>query len=141
MRKERKVRPGFTPQEDVAIFRGSRQQAMDARALPKGHIPGWTPPGAAASQKQEPQSKSTKKNEKRREKRKEKRQEVVREHWDSDDEDASAPPADKEAPAAQVTDGTTSPQGQKSQEEPTESKGAAESGVDAVADKLDKLTV
>jgi len=142
MRKERKVRPGFTPQEDVAIFRGSRQQAMDARALPKGHIPGWTPTGAAASQKQESQSKSSKKNEKRKEKRKEKRQEVVRENWDSeDDEDTSAPPADK-APAAQSSDDTTSPQGQNSQEEPTESKGAAEeSGVDAVADKLDKLTV
>jgi partner of Y14 and mago len=143
LRKERKVRPGFTPQEDVAIFRGSRQQAMDARALPKGHIPGWSPPGAAASQKQETQSKSAKKNEKRKEKRKEKRQEVVRENWDSeDDEDTSAPPADKKAPAALLPDGTTSPQEQNSQEEPTESKGAAaESGVDAVADKLDKLTV
>jgi partner of Y14 and mago len=114
---------------------------MDARALPKGHIPGWTPPGAAASQKQEPQSKSAKKNEKRKEKRKEKRQEVVRENWDSEDDgETSAPPADK-APAAQPSDGTTSPQGQNSQEEPTESKGAAGSGVDAVADKLDKLTV
>jgi partner of Y14 and mago protein len=117
---------------------------MDARALPKGHIPGWNPPSATASQKQEPQSKSAKKNEKRREKRKEKRQEVVRENWDSEDDDGDtpAPPADKEALAAQAADGTTSLQGQNSQEGPTESKGVtAELGVDAVADKLDKLTV
>jgi len=145
MRKERKVRPGFTPQEDVAIFRSTRQQAVEARALPKGHIPGWAPPGAAAQAKKEPQSKSAKKNEKRKEKRKEKRQEPVQENWDSDDnEDATAPPADKETRPAEAADGTTSPspQGQNSQEEPIEPKVAgAESGVDAVADKLDKLTV
>jgi partner of Y14 and mago protein len=141
VRKERKVRPGFTPQEDVAIFRSVRQQAVDARALPKGHIPGWAPPGAAAQAKKEPQSKSAKKNEKRKEKRKEKREEVVQENWDSDDNEvAGAPPADK----VEATDGTTSPssQGQNSQEKPTERKvAAAESDVDAVADKLDKLTV
>jgi partner of Y14 and mago protein len=116
---------------------------IDARALPKGHVPGWAPPSTTAQVKKEPQSKSAKKNEKRKEKRKEKRQEVVRENWDSDDdEDASAPSGGKEAPPTQATDGTTSPQGQDSQEEPTESKGTgAESGVDAVVDKLDKLTV
>ncbi|KAG1820259.1 uncharacterized protein BJ212DRAFT_1245840, partial [Suillus subaureus] len=41
VRKQLKIRPGFTPQEDVSRFRGSRQQAMDATALPKGHILGW----------------------------------------------------------------------------------------------------
>ncbi|KAH9963207.1 hypothetical protein BC827DRAFT_1095607, partial [Russula dissimulans] len=87
LRKERKIRPGFTPQEDVARFRSTRQQAVDTRALPKGHIPGWTPPGAPAPEKKEPQSKSAKKNEKRREKRKEKREEPVRENWDSDDDE------------------------------------------------------
>ncbi|EMD41068.1 hypothetical protein CERSUDRAFT_37833, partial [Gelatoporia subvermispora B] len=44
VRKERKIRPGFTPQEDVRRFRGTRQQQMDSTALPKGHIIGWTPP-------------------------------------------------------------------------------------------------
>lgn len=145
MRKERKVRPGFTPQEDVALFRSARQQAVDTRALPKGHIPGWAPTSAAAQAKKDPQSKSAKKNEKRKEKRKEKRQEVVQENWDSDDnEDTAAPPADKEARPTEAADSTTSPppQGQCSQEEPTEQKVAsAESGVDAVADKLDKLAV
>ena len=137
MRKERKIRPGFTPQEDVARFRSVRQQAVDARALPKGHVPGWSPPGAPAPEKKESLSKSAKKNEKRREKRKEKRQEVVQENWDSEaDEDATAD-------TAQVADGTTSLQGQDAQkEEPTGPKVAkAESGVDAVADKLDKLAV
>jgi partner of Y14 and mago len=137
VRKERKIRPGFTPQEDVARFRSTRQQAVDARTLPKGHVPGWAPPGAAASETKESQSKSAKKNEKRKEKRKEKRQEVVQENWDSEaEEDATAKPT-------QVTDGTTSPQGQQAQkEESTEPKvDGAESGVDAVVDKLDQLTV
>ena len=145
MRKERKIRPGFTPQEDVARFRSIRQQAVDARALPKGHVPGWAPPGAPAPEKKEQQSKSAKKNEKRKEKRKEKRQEVVQENWDSDadDDDATARPVDKEARTAQVADGTTSPQGQHAQkEEPTGPKAAkAESGMDTVVEKLDKLAV
>ena len=141
MRKERKIRPGFTPQEDVQRFRSIRQQAVDARTLPKGHVPGWAPPGAPAPEKKDPLSKSAKKNEKRREKRKEKRQEVVQENWDSDDdEDATPDPVDKEARTAQVADGTTSPHAQK--EEPAGPKAAkAESGVDAVVDKLDKLAV
>jgi partner of Y14 and mago protein len=141
MRKERKIRPGFTPQEDVARFRSIRQQAVDSRALPKGHVPGWAPSGAAAPEKEDQQSKSAKKNEKRKEKRKEKQQEVVQENWDSDaDEDATAHPVDKEA---QVADGTTSPQGQHAQkEEPTGPKDAgAEPSVDTVVDKLDKLAV
>jgi len=146
VRKERKIRPGFTPQEDVARFRSGRQQAVDSRALPKGHIPGWTPSGAAAPEKKEQQSKSAKKNEKRKEKRKEKREEVVQENWDSDadeDEDATAHPVDKETRTAQVADGTTSPEGQQARkEEPTRPKVArAESAVDEVADKLDKLAV
>ncbi|KAI0254267.1 hypothetical protein BJV78DRAFT_1121588 [Lactifluus subvellereus] len=141
VRKERKIRPGFTPQEDVARFRSTRQQAVDTRALPKGHIPGWAPPGAAT---REPQSKSAKKNEKRKEKRKEKRQEVVRESWDSeDDEEAGATPANKEAVPAQAADNTPSPQSKHTQKvEHTGPKIAStESGVDAVADKLDKLSV
>jgi partner of Y14 and mago protein len=146
VRKERKIRPGFTPQEDVARFRSARQQAQDARALPKGHVPGWAPPGAPApATKKEPQSKSAKKNEKRKEKRMEKRQEPVQENWDSEaDEDVASPPEDNESRPIQASDGTTSPQGQQDQKEGlTESKiaAAAEPGVDAVADKLHKLTV
>jgi len=70
----------------------------------------------------------------------------VRENWDSDDdEDAAAPPADNKEvqPVAQATNGTTSSQGQHTQEEkPTgRNVAAAETGVDAVVDKLDKLSV
>jgi partner of Y14 and mago len=147
VRKERKIRPGFTPQEDVARFRSTRQQAMDTRALPKGHVPGWTPPGSAVPEKKDPQSKSAKKNEKRREKRKEKRQEAVRESWDSEDEqqEAGATPVDKEVVAAvQAADSTASQlQGQHVQKEDHARPEIAstESGVDAVTDQLDKLTV
>ncbi|KAF8312829.1 hypothetical protein DL93DRAFT_2059600, partial [Clavulina sp. PMI_390] len=41
VRKEIKIRPGFTPQEDVGRFKTSRQQQREATALPKGHILGW----------------------------------------------------------------------------------------------------
>jgi partner of Y14 and mago len=134
VRKERKIRPGFTPQEDVARFRSTRQQAVDARALPKGHVPGWTPPGSAAPEKKDPQSKSAKKNEKRREKRKEKRQEVVRESWDSEDEqqEAGPTPVDKEVVAAEHT---------QKEDHPRPEIASTESGVDAVTDRLDKLSV
>ncbi|KAI0346757.1 hypothetical protein BDW22DRAFT_1366747, partial [Trametopsis cervina] len=44
VRKEIKIRPGYTPQEDVSRFRGTRQKQMEATALPKGHIIGWAPP-------------------------------------------------------------------------------------------------
>ncbi|KAI0700701.1 hypothetical protein BC835DRAFT_1211761, partial [Cytidiella melzeri] len=44
VRREIKIRPGFTPQEDVSRFRGTRQKQMDTTALPKGHIIGWAPP-------------------------------------------------------------------------------------------------
>jgi partner of Y14 and mago protein len=146
LRKERKIRPGFTPTEDVARFRSTRQQAVDARALPKGHIPGWVPPGAPTPEKKEAQSKSAKKNEKRKEKRKEKRQEVVPESWESD-EDAIVTPTGKEAKAVstQAVDNSPKAAGQRAQDDPPEdatSKVASpESGVDAVADKLDKLSV
>jgi len=44
VRKELKIRPGFTPQEDVGRFKTSRKQAAEVNALPKGHIVGWVPP-------------------------------------------------------------------------------------------------
>jgi len=147
LRKERKIRPGFTPQEDVARFRSVRQQAVEARALPKGHIPGWAP-GAATPEKKEAQSKSAKKNEKRKEKRKEKREEVVRESWESeDDEDVIATHTGKAAEAVptQAVDGTPSAPGQHAQNDPHEkaehTASLPESGLDAVTDKLDKLSV
>lgn len=107
VRKEIKIRPGFTPQEDVSRFRGSRQQAADRAALPKGHIMGWVPPSSETKPKPKSGSlaavaaaavaaadtanlsKTQKKNAKRAAKRAEKRKEepAVKENWDDDDDD------------------------------------------------------
>jgi len=89
VRKQIKIRPGFTPQEDVRRFRGTRQAQMDQTALPKGHIVGWAPPSAASPKPAAPLSKSAKKNEKRKEKRKEKKDEPVKvkDNWEDEDED------------------------------------------------------
>ncbi|KAL0949756.1 hypothetical protein HGRIS_009794 [Hohenbuehelia grisea] len=102
VRKQLKIRPGFTPQEDVRRFRGSRQQQMDANALPKGHIIGWVPPtnskpgayafpalgkSTSASTGEKPLSKAAKKNLKRKEKREDKRADAVKDNWDDDDDD------------------------------------------------------
>ncbi|KIK65339.1 hypothetical protein GYMLUDRAFT_38787 [Collybiopsis luxurians FD-317 M1] len=91
VRKEIKIRPGFTPQEDVSRFRGTRQAQMDANALPKGHILGWTPPPTDANASK-PMSKSAKKNAKRREKKISEKtiEEPVKDSWEDDDEPPAA---------------------------------------------------
>ncbi|PPQ71772.1 hypothetical protein CVT26_007606 [Gymnopilus dilepis] len=102
VRKQIKIRPGFTPQEDVRRFRGTKQAQMDANALPKGHIIGWAPPptGTASSGANgaKPMTKSAKKNAKRKEKREKEKAEAadVPDDWD-DDEDLAKPST---APAA-----------------------------------------
>jgi partner of Y14 and mago len=103
VRKELKIRPGFTPQEDVSRFRGSRQAQMDRNALPKGHIIGWTPPSASSPPVKTGMSKSAKKNEKRKEKRKEATQKKIAESWEDEDEDEPpAPRADAENKTSSV---------------------------------------
>lgn len=86
VRKEIKVRPGYTPLEDVAVFRSQRAQQAVHSTPPKGHVPGWTPPAQSTSKpvpaqsvsanatgSSDAQSKAAAKNAKRAEKRKEKR--------------------------------------------------------------------
>lgn len=89
------MRPGFTPQEDVSRFRGTRQAQKEANTLPKGHILGWAPPSSAAATSNAAKSKSAKKNEKRKEKRKEKStadiEAKIKENWEDDDEEETAP--------------------------------------------------
>ena len=51
VRKELKIRPGFTPQEDVGRFKTSRKQTAEMNALPKGHIVGWVPPSSSSQSK------------------------------------------------------------------------------------------
>ncbi|KAJ3056288.1 hypothetical protein HK097_007500 [Rhizophlyctis rosea] len=60
IRKERKVRPGFVPQEDVTRYSNEK---VEASKVPKGYVPGMVlksaPPTASDSA---PKSKSAKKN-------------------------------------------------------------------------------
>ncbi|KAI0723402.1 hypothetical protein C8Q76DRAFT_722735 [Earliella scabrosa] len=145
MRKQIKIRPGYTPQEDVRRFRGTRQAQMDANSLPKGHIIGWTPPAqtaAAAPASKAGMSKAQKKNEKRKEKRKEKKDagpEKVKDNWDDDEEDEAEGAKVAAAPAVKR-------EGTHTEEQPNwavapDAKKDAGSGADALADKLDKLEV
>ncbi|KAJ7068201.1 hypothetical protein C8F01DRAFT_1117267 [Mycena amicta] len=83
VRKQIKIRPGFTPQEDVRRFRGTKQAQHDANQLPKGHIIGWTPPPEKSAEPAKPLSKSAKKNAKRREKKKD----TVADNWEDDEGD------------------------------------------------------
>jgi len=140
VRKQLKIRPGFTPQEDVSRFRGSRQQQVDANQLPKGHIIGWAPPPGqtakpgAASASSAAKSKSAKKNEKRKEKRKEKAEETVakvKDDWeDEDEEDGAAEGASGDGAVAKPKDPA-----------PSDSKGEGEGKRDELADGMKKLSV
>jgi len=127
VRKQLKIRPGFTPQEDVQRFRGSKQAQMDANALPKGHIIGWVPPTAAESSSK-PMSKGAKKNAKRKEKRDKEREEAaakqpVTDNWEDDDE--------LDESSVKKSAGTPSPGA------PADKS----SDVDAIAEGIDKLAV
>ncbi|KAG8744884.1 hypothetical protein FRC10_009254 [Ceratobasidium sp. 414] len=144
VRKELKIRPGFTPQEDVSRFRGSRQQTADRTALPKGHIMGWVPPSAETRPKPKVKpgsvaavaaaaaaadtaglSKAQKKNAKRSEKRAEKKTEArqVKENWDDDDPDEKGDGEETDQPAVES------------------SSKASEADVDAVAKGIEQLNV
>jgi len=110
VRKQIKIRPGFTPQEDVRRFRGTKQAQMDQNALPKGHIIGWTPPPSSSVLKQPGTVPTTtsasgaalSKNAKKRQKQREKKAEAVQDNWDDDDdEDKPAPVPPSDVPSAE----------------------------------------
>jgi partner of Y14 and mago protein len=136
-RKEIKIRPGFTPQEDVKRFRGTKQVQMDSNALPKGHIVGWTPPtandmitiGTAQSQ-------SAKKNAKRAAKKKKDKEEELRqkisENWDDEDE----PETSVNAKAKPVKAEEKEKDDDESKTETTKDGDA-----DKLAEQIDKLKV
>jgi partner of Y14 and mago len=97
VRKQIKIRPGFTPQEDVRRFRGTKQAQMDVNALPKGHIIGWTPPpstksaaNGGSSGEGGKKSAAAKKNEKRRAKKAAEKAEVIKDSWEDDDEEVAS---------------------------------------------------
>ncbi|KAF8165412.1 hypothetical protein B0H34DRAFT_237665 [Crassisporium funariophilum] len=146
VRKQIKIRPGFTPQEDVRRFRGTKQAQMDANTMPKGHIIGWAPPptstAASGSAGSKALSKSAKKNAKRKEKR-DKEKDDVPEDWDNDDDETSnkttlSTPSSKEKDSKT----TPSPPSDKPVPAPEKSKeGAVTDAADALSSKLEKLNV
>ncbi|KAF7797541.1 hypothetical protein EIP86_008741 [Pleurotus ostreatoroseus] len=142
VRKEIKIRPGFTPQEDVQRFRGSKQVQMDANTLPKGHIVGWTPPSSSTAAKSAGStaglSKSAKKNAKRKEKRKEKAEEKVKDSWEDDDDDEAPSVGTKETDKDKGT--KTPPTAAEATKEGSKA-GEAGSGADGLADEMKKLDV
>ncbi|KAI0370293.1 hypothetical protein BV20DRAFT_966966 [Pilatotrama ljubarskyi] len=147
VRKQIKIRPGYTPQEDVRRFRGTRQAQMDANSLPKGHIVGWAPPPQAAvpPASKAGLSKAQKKNEKRKEKRKEKREETkVKDNWEDDDEgEGEGEPASQGASAsAKSKEGSHTPE-QSNWAAAPDPKAAEkkDAGAEGLADKLEKLEV
>jgi len=104
VRKQIKVRPGFTPQEDVSRFRGSRQQALDATALPKGHILGWVAPSAAAQRKgaTPPPNKNAKKRANARAKKNAEKVATVKDNWDDEEEGEDEAAADAQEPTEET---------------------------------------
>ncbi|KAH9853789.1 hypothetical protein C2E23DRAFT_820498 [Lenzites betulinus] len=145
VRKQLKIRPGYTPQEDVRRFRGSRQQQMDATALPKGHVVGWAPAPTTVPVSKASMSKAQKKNEKRKEKRKEKRDEdpKVKDNWDDEDEDEGETAVGTAAVSAQTdkAKGAHTPEKPNWAAAPSTDEGAKDAGADGLADKLGKLEV
>ncbi|KAJ6599134.1 hypothetical protein DFH09DRAFT_1243579 [Mycena vulgaris] len=132
VRKQIKIRPGFTPQEDVRRFRGTKQAQLDANALPKGHIIGWAPPptSQASGSTGKPLSKSAKKNAKRREKKEDK---AVTENWEDDEEEPSATgTASSNSGAPRSSSGST-----HTPESPNWAAAADETSLAAKLDKLD----
>lgn len=139
VRKEIKIRPGFTPQEDVSRFRGTRQKQQDATALPKGHIIGWAPPPKAAAPANSAAglSKSAKKNAKRKEKREAQKTDTdakVKDNWEDDDEEEGEQGAGA-ANANKPTAKTQESQAAKPNDE------ADTQATDALTKKLEELDV
>ncbi|KIJ70164.1 hypothetical protein HYDPIDRAFT_77143 [Hydnomerulius pinastri MD-312] len=154
VRKQLKIRPGFTPQEDVSRFRGTRQQAMDTAALPKGHILGWVAPSSAAQPKAKgaavpPPNKNAKKRANQRAKKAAEKAEVVKDNWD-DEEDAEGSgtggqtPAQSEATTGKTSNSSTADAANKAHSSDKSDWAAAPSpteGEGDLADKLSKLNV
>ncbi|GAA5914558.1 mago-binding domain-containing protein [Sporobolomyces salmoneus] len=110
-RQEIKIRPGFTPQEDVSLYRNSKQVEMDQHRAKKGSVPGLNPlvqdalkgiSGGAAGG-----SKSAKKNAKRKEKRQE--TESVKDSWDDEEEAGGNAGEEKEDKTQKSTSTSSAP--------------------------------
>ncbi|KAH7930121.1 hypothetical protein BV22DRAFT_1028854 [Leucogyrophana mollusca] len=140
VRKQLKVRPGFTPQEDVSRFRGTRQTQMDARALPKGHILGWVAPSAATQSKPgaPPPNKNAKKRQNQRAKKAAQKEEV-RDNWEDDDEDGEGVAGKGAEDKGEKSDGK--PNGAVAPNTSTNTQKSEQEDSDALASKFEKLDV
>ncbi|PBL02482.1 hypothetical protein ARMGADRAFT_1005845 [Armillaria gallica] len=138
IRQQKKIRPGFTPQEDVRRFRGTKQAQMDANVLPKGHIVGWAPPPSTSNSGagDKPLSKSAKKNAKRKEKREEKKSEIIKDSWEDDDEGETPVKETATKTSATTSSASDSPGEAAPSMTTTES-----TSTDALASELEKLEV
>ncbi|KAK0486895.1 hypothetical protein EDD18DRAFT_1082058 [Armillaria luteobubalina] len=141
LRKQIKIRPGFTPQEDVRRFRGTKQAQMDATALPKGHIVGWAPPPSTSTSGagDKPLSKSAKKNAKRKEKREEKKNEIIKDNWEDDDE-GDTPVKETTTKTSAMTSSTANSPGETVPSTTTTTMTQSTS-TDALASRLEQLEV
>ena len=118
---------------------------MDANALPKGHIIGWTPPPAADRSGAGPAALS--KNAKKRQKQREKRAEAIKDNWEDDDEplnkssDTSAGSFVAKTDAA--SDSNKSSAGTHTPEKPVNRAASPTTSQDdgGLANKLEKLEV
>lgn len=71
LRREIRIRPGFTPPEDVSKYKSSKQAEFENRRLPKGSVIGFIRPEVKVAQSvMKSMSDAQKKNVKRKEKRK-----------------------------------------------------------------------
>ena len=118
---------------------------MDANALPKGHIIGWTPPPAAHGPGAG--SATLSKNAKKRQKQREKKAEAVKDNWDDDDEPLKSPDTspgplaavaktDVASDSAKSSTGTHTPEKPNWAAAPTTSQDE-----EGLANKLEKLVV
>lgn len=143
VRKQLKIRPGYTPQEDVSRFRGTRQKAMDVAALPKGHIMGWVAPSSESQQKAKPganappPNKNAKRRAKQRAKKASETTEAVKDNWEDDDEEGEGSTDAGQRTVEQKQDKSGGGvDGRNSQDESGSTRDAAD-----LADKLSKLDV
>ncbi|KAL9712642.1 hypothetical protein Ac2012v2_003879 [Leucoagaricus gongylophorus] len=139
VRKQHKVRPGYVPQEDAKLFRGSKQLQMEANALPKGHIVGWVAPSSQSKSL----SKSAKKNAKRKEKKEEKKvnasyDDPVRDNWEDEDEEQPAAPQAAAANADLINTGRSS---ELIADQPNGSNIVSSNAIQQLATDLNKLNV
>lgn len=150
VRKQIKIRPGFTPQEDVSRFRGKKQAQMDSNVLPKGHIIGWTPPPSATKSGAGSGSAPLSKNAKKRQKQKAKKAEAVSGDWEDEDEDGqvATPPAATKETASITNAASEAGKGSSGTHTPDRPNWAAapapekkDDSADGLASELEKLEV